>query len=543
MGACLCTPSLGERVPVPLPRTVVGWSRLGVRPLLRVHGWLRTRAISETVRTERGARRIVLEFSVPSASAAGRGADDDGPCVVEHGSTLRAVAAALGNASNDGAPVTRNWLRNDDFRRAAAWLVVNRAVIAAKCDARFFHPLAPADIATLEPELSQGEVRELLLIFRRLNASASGLLDEDELATLVAREKPSLPDSVFFGLLAACAAGADDAGADARISNFTGGLGGLTLDAASWVTAVDAFCSLSPEGLARLAFYGLAVVGTVSAAALAHEEDETERDAAARACGDGSDGGERSDGTNCVARAYPPAIPPAPAIAVSSLTRFFPAFADADVDPSHPSRVLLDELRLRRAAISRRVGSEADAAARYRERLFAGLVRCAQEGGLPVPMDEFVRKGARRQGNYGSARGSSQSTLSSARSASGVVLRSSDTAGDDDWGDDVDAARRSARAVSSVPVPSWRAELSARSPRDISKVSTGSTDLLSFDDFAGAFRRSPASFFDLIYFQRQLRKVSLSERGDGKSLRFQPRFSRRPPSKSFHTLQTHVLLI
>jgi hypothetical protein len=507
MGACLCAPSIGERVPVPLPRTVVGWSRLGVTPLLRVHGWLRTRAISEAVRTERGARRIALEFSVPSASSAGRGADEDGPWVAENGTSLRAVAAAVGNASGNDAPTTRNWLRDDDFRRAAAWLVVNRAVVAAKCDARFFLPLAPADVPTLEPELSRSEVRELLLLFRRLNTSASGLLDEDELAPLVAREKPSLPDSVFIGLLAACAAGADDAGADARVSNFTGGLGGLKLDAASWVTAMDAFCSLSPEGLARLAFYGLAVVGTVSATTLAREEDEAESDAAVRAQGGDETAGGEGSVVSASAKAYPPAIPPAPAIAVSSLTRFFPAFADADVDPAHPSRVLLDELRLRRAAISRRVGHDADAAARYRERLFANLVRCAQEGGLPVPMDEFVRTSARRHGSDGNARASSQSSSSSssssARSASGVVLRS----GGEDWGDDVDAARASARSVNAVPVPSWRAELSARSPRDISKVAAGSTDLLSFDDFAGAFRRSPASFFDLIYFQRQLRKV------------------------------------
>ena len=81
-----------------------------------------------------------------------------------------------------------------------------------------------------------------------------------------------------------------------------------------------------------------------------------------------------------------------------------------------------------------------------------------------------------------------------------------------DWGEEADrraaeAARRRVRAVRAT----WQGGspasdlLALMAP--IEAVCTGPEDMLSWADYLSAFRRSPGSFFDLIYYQRQLRKV------------------------------------
>ena len=548
MGSCFSSQPVGERVAVPQPRSVEDWARVGVPAVLRVHGWLRGRAAAReagsTMRTLDGRvvrpPRIILDFKVPPADACGLGDDCEGRSVwcEEDAITLRMNASNIANAAH-GSP---NLLINPHFRRAAAWLVANRALIAASCDARFWLKAEAEAIPTRAPEMNLNHVRALLRLFVRLDAGGTGLVEEEDLSQLLARSgKPSIGDSVFFGAIASCAAYARDV-IDGERAGYGAGTGGLALGAADFVTAIDTFCTLSHEGLARLSFYLLAVVGSATPAILeaaeAAAEAEIEREdmeineerAAAEAEIEAQQvliraaeaAGEipppplpplpprTSHNSSSYNRhhLYPPAFPPSPFIAVSSLVRFFPAFEEAQALPSHPSRSLLDELRIRRESVLKRRGPAAQAACRVKEEAFVALCERAKVGGLPNPRNQTLGSGRIPSSPLTPPVLSHGSSSSSPRGAAGIVLHLRDE-DEDEWGDENDGRARDAeiQTARDYSRPSWEAVLAAHHPQVVSKVCKGPDDLLSFNDYADAMRKSPGAFFDLIYLQKALRKV------------------------------------
>ena len=518
MGCCASSPDLDAReasdtatsilVPVPLPRTPEEWARAGVPALLRVHGWLRTRALENAPRL-RGTQRLMVRmayFLPPAPQPNGThptALDEEGEPMEEDDASLRAAAANLGNTAY-GAP---NLLRIPAFYRAAAWAAANTALLAAECDATFLLPLHAAACHTLAPALPLPHVATLLRVFRdAVPAPSSGFLDGPDLALLLGLErKASLLESAFFPLLFRSAARGPGEGA-----------AGLALSAAQWVTAVDAVCSLTEQGLLRLSFYHFARVG------LAWNGGAEEQ-------GEGGEGSGSGSGSGS-------APPPSPYIAVSSLTAFFSEFREAARDPTHPSRQLLDELRLRARACARaEAGGSGSPAWRAKEAAYAAFISSARRGLLPVlPVHSGGESGSLGV-HINFTSGTLRSLKSPGRVRKGsssrhVVVSPPPLPGRDpaqphspharhigslaggDWGEEADrraaeAARRRVRAVRAT----WQGGspasdlLALMAP--IEAICTGPEDMLSWMDYLNAFRRSPGSFFDLIYYQRQLRKV------------------------------------
>jgi hypothetical protein len=453
MGCTSSSPD--ELVPAPLPLTVEEWARVGVPGLLRAHAWLRSRAAV----VDGGKRRVRMSYFVRPLPPAPAG---EGLPVEEDAASLRGVASNVGNAAR-GAP---NLLHHAYFVRAASWLVANAGILRAHFDATFLLPLAPSACPTLSPELPPAAVKSLLRTFRAA-CGGGGLLDKVDLAALLGDEKASLVTSVFFPLLFTACVGAGEAAAAAAGS---GAEDPPPLDAAAWVTGVDALCSLSETQLVRLAFFALARVGV---------------------------GAQVVEGWEPAPGGGPP---PTPFIAVSSLPRCSAPLWDAARDRTHCSRPLLDELRLRREGNRRNArggGGEGAPARRAKEAAFAALLAAVARGAR-LPRQ---RGAAPRGGGGGGGARTGAPTMPSA----------------DDWGDEADRARAAALAAAlEPPRSSWSsagasrvaAALEAEEP-----LCEGPEDLLSWADFASAFKASPVSFFDLLYFQRLLRKV----RGKGRS--------------------------
>lgn len=86
-----------------------------------------------------------------------------------------------------------------------------------------------------------------------------------------------------------------------------------------------------------------------------------------------------------------------------------------------------------------------------------------------------------------------------------------------DWGEEADKERAAVELerASRAARPTWHKNGVALSPGQtllalmapLSQICGGPEDMISWEDYRFAFKASPGSFFDLIYFQRQLRKV------------------------------------
>jgi len=466
-----------ELVPAPLPTSVEGWARIGVPGTLRAHKWLRARA----AQPRGGGRPVRLAYFVRPLPPAPPG---EGIPVEEDVSSLRVVASNVANAAH-GAP---NLLTHAFFLRAASWLVANGGILRSHFDATFLLPLAPSACPTLAPELPAAAVKSLLRTFCAA-CGGGGLLDAVDLAALLGDDKASLSRSAFFPLLfTACVGGGEAAAAAAG----GGAEDPPPLDAGAWVTAVDAFCSLNEPQLARLAFYALARVGV---------------------------GAELMEGWQPAPGGGPP---PAPFIAVSSLPRCSAPLWDAAKDRTHCSRPLLDELRLRREGNRRNArggGGESAPARRAKEAAFAALLSAAAHGAR-LPRQ---RGGSSRGGGSGSSGGAPLAAMPPA----------------DDWGDEADSARaRALAAALEPPRPSWTSDGATRMAALLEAeepLCVGPEDLLSWEDFAGAFKASPVSFFDLIYFQRALRRVRGRGGGGGRGWRRCARVHARIPPPTHTT--------
>ena len=100
-----------------------------------------------------------------------------------------------------------------------------------------------------------------------------------------------------------------------------------------------------------------------------------------------------------------------------------------------------------------------------------------------------------------------------------MLLRANENRLLGDWGEEADKARAAAELAKTgrVAAPSWRKKGKGLSPgaslvalmEPLAAICGGPEDMLSWEDYRFAFKASPGSFFDLIYFQRQLRKVRL----------------------------------
>jgi hypothetical protein len=260
--------------------------------------------------------------------------------------------------------------------------------------------------------------------------------------------------------------------------------------------------------------------------------------------GGGGGGGAVMHSTDSPLPRPPRPPPPTPFIAVSSLTRFFPAFRAAAKDSTHPSRPLLQELKLRARALYRaEVGGGGSPKWHAKEVAYSHFIAGAKrgllplitgEGGASISISSSSSSGgggghhhlphtlppplaplhtATTTGRRGSKRAASARSLQTLQEL--ALLQ--------DWGEEADRARAAhelARAATKTVKASWRggggggggvgvspvASLVALM-EPIAAVCTGPEDMLSWDDYRFAFKASPASFFDLIYFQRQLRKV------------------------------------
>lgn len=516
-------------VPVPLPRTLEDWARAGTPALLRVHSWLRVRALENAPRL-RGTSHLMVRMSYfmpplgrPSASPAGvtffdssgGPEEEEGEPIEEDDAGLRAVASNLGNSAF-GAP---NLLHLPAFCRAAAWVSHNTALLAAECDATFLLPCTAPSCHTLAPPLPVVATCGLLRVFRdAAPAPSAGYIDGPDVALLLGLErKASLLESVFFPILfRSCARGPGET------------CPGLALAAPQWVTAVDAFCSLSEQALLRLSFYHFARVGL----ALQYERDAAHHPRERLPTGVGA-------GATPAATSAPP---PTPYIAVSSLPSFFPEFREAVVDPMHPSRPLLDEMRLRaRVAARAEKGGAGSSSWRGKEAAYAAFIGGARRGMLPAlpPMPSLTTSELtaaraawtgtgdrrRKEGTASSARAIAEAAAAAAAApprpppganGGGVVhsphARHVGWGVGGDWGDEAD---RKAAALEALGHKAVRASWAGESPgsalvalmKPIAAVCTGPEDMLSWEDYVLCFKRSPGSFFDLIYYQRQLRKV------------------------------------
>ena len=258
-------------IPIPLPRTLEEWARAGVPALLRVHNWLRVRA-AENAPLSRGSNRLLVRmayFIPPEGNHEGEEFDEEvGEAVEEDDAALRAAAANVGNAAH-GAP---NLLKIPVWRRAASWVLANSLILSAHCDVQLQLPLEGGRCATLAPALSSTHVHTLLQIFREYSdPSGNGFIEGPQVGELLGLErKVSLQESAFFPLLF-------------HAATYGGGVGArhpLSLTAPQWITAVDALCSLSEEGLLRLSFYHFARVGL----AYEYEEGMTGSESSVSAC-------------------------------------------------------------------------------------------------------------------------------------------------------------------------------------------------------------------------------------------------------------------
>jgi hypothetical protein len=137
-----------------------------------------------------------------------------------------------------------------------------------------------------------------------------------------------------------------------------------------------------------------------------------------------------------------------------------------------------------------------------------------EEGGVADPCDLEVWAVVAEE--VGAVRGSAAEgeELGEEDAASEVVV----AAGPALRGEEADArAAEAARARARIVRATWSRSAGGGSGSpgaalaalltSVSAVCQGPEDMLSWEDYATAARRSPGSFFDLIYYQRQLRKV------------------------------------
>jgi hypothetical protein len=275
-GVCSSRASSSVSVPVPMPRTIEEWAALGTSGLARVAMFL-VKTAKREANLPRSQRTVVIAYFVPvgtggaGASAAlrrvwrsprrggnggggggggggatgsaydddwrtlkalvkeveaGRAPSIDGLAATANG--VRGAPARAGATSGVGAAGGRgNPLRDPAFLRLAAWVLANKRVVAARCSATFFLPLTPLSAPhTLTPELPPSAVAALLLVFRAVNASASGGIDDGEADVWISAARPSFGETVWFPMLFAAAPTAAGREALARGGAAGGGGGG-----------------------------------------------------------------------------------------------------------------------------------------------------------------------------------------------------------------------------------------------------------------------------------------------------------------------------
>lgn len=167
MGCCTSSVVL---VPAPIPTDVEGvaaWGRLGVGNVLRAYTVLYSGGKTKQERQD-GRERV---------NAVTR--------------QLRPIADAP------------NPIREPAFIDAANFLISQRSILESKGTLRMTAKLQLRNLHTLQPELPVSRVSRLVSLFKRINKSGSGHINEWEMEQWLSKkgEKESISQSVFFKML------------------------------------------------------------------------------------------------------------------------------------------------------------------------------------------------------------------------------------------------------------------------------------------------------------------------------------------------------